>query len=90
MDGTAAQAASASVEQHLVGCEQCRVAVAATVGAPAAAEADPVWMAIRESIEAPRPGLVASAMLRLGVRESEALLLSAAPSPAAPRTLRRP
>ena len=80
VDGRAAQAASASVEQHLVGCEQCRVAVAATVGAPAAAEADPVWMAIRESIEAPKPGLVASVLLRLGVRESEALLLSAAPS----------
>jgi Putative zinc-finger len=80
VDGTAAPAASASVEQHLVGCERCRTAVAATVGAAPSPEQDPVWMAIRESIETPKPGLVGSALARLGVRESEALLLSAAPS----------
>jgi hypothetical protein len=80
VDGTASPAASASVEQHLVGCARCRKATADAVGTAPSPEQDPVWMAIRESIEPPRPSLVASLMLRSGVRDSEALLLSAAPS----------
>jgi anti-sigma factor RsiW len=79
VDGTASLGASASVEQHLAGCSRCRAAVAASAGlAPPAT--DPVWTAIRESIEAPKPSLVASALVRLGARDSEALLVTAAPA----------
>ena len=84
-DGTGGMAAGASVEQHLLGCEQCRGAVA-TLEAPALLTAGPeldleaIWTGIREEVEPQPLNAVGRVLRRLGLRESDAILLSSAPS----------
>ena len=84
-DGTGGMAAGASVEQHLLTCEECRGAVA-TLEAPAllttgsGLDLAAVWTGIREQVEPQPLNLVGRVLRRLGVRESDAILLSSAPS----------
>jgi hypothetical protein len=70
---------AASVEQHLWACSPCRAALAAAAPLPQA-ELDGIWLGIRETIESPAPTLVERLAIRLGVPESDARLLAAAPS----------
>jgi hypothetical protein len=66
-----------SVEQHLLGCGECRDRLADQQPVLALHS---VWDRIREAAEAPRPTLIELAARRLGLRESDARLLCAAPS----------
>jgi hypothetical protein len=67
----------ASVEQHLTRCPDCRARIARHVPAP---PLEAVWERIREQAHAPARGPVERLLLRLGVREPDALLVAAAPS----------
>jgi hypothetical protein len=68
---------AASVEQHLIRCVRCRAAIAAHVDRPML---DAVWSAIRATAQAPAPGVAERVLRRLGLSDSDALLLSTAPS----------
>jgi hypothetical protein len=75
--GLAGPLESASLEQHLLHCEDCRGRIAAHV---AYAPLELVWERIQESAQAPAPGPVERLLVRLGVRASDALLIAVAPS----------
>ncbi len=75
---TAAQAAS--VETHLLACEQCRTRVRAAhlhadVQGPAL---DLAWVRVRTAIQTPRPSLVERGLRRLGLSAADARLVAAA------------
>lgn len=84
-DGTGGMAAGASVEQHLMTCAECRDAVA-SCDAPVLLTADPaldldaIWGGIRERVEPQPLNSVGRILMRLGVRESDAILLTSTPS----------
>jgi hypothetical protein len=67
----------ASLEQHLLSCTDCRARIAAHVDTP---PLDAVWARIREQAQAPRPSPVELTLTRLGVSETDALLVARAPS----------
>ncbi len=64
-----------SVEQHLLGCPDCRGLI--TLDAP---RLDRVWAEVREVLDAPRVGPVERALRRLGVDGSTARLVAATPA----------
>ncbi|GIG20212.1 hypothetical protein Cch01nite_09360 [Cellulomonas chitinilytica] len=68
---------SASLEQHLIHCETCRSRIAQHVE-PRPLEL--VWDRIREDVQAPAHGPVERFLARLGLPESDALVISAASS----------
>lgn len=74
-------AAEASVDTHVSGCAQCRAA--AREHAPART-ADDVWSAVRATITAPQPTvpqrILQQALRRLGLRDDDLVVLSAADS----------
>jgi hypothetical protein len=76
VDGTSGPSVSASVEQHIVHCEQCRTTVASLVPADGLAAG---WEPILAAVEIPRPSLTARCLDRLGVPSSDAMVISAAP-----------
>jgi len=81
IDGTVGMAVSASVEQHLLTCARCRAAVASGQPAPVLApELDDTWMAIREQIEPQPLNVIGRALRRLGIKETDAILLSTSPA----------
>ncbi len=81
VEGTTTMAMSASVEQHLMSCPQCRAAVAVQQPGPVLApELDDTWMAIREQIEPQQLNPVGRALRRLGIKETDAILLSTSPA----------
>jgi len=83
--GTTSLASAASVEQHLVACLQCQQAVAnltASARPPQGRlpDLERVWVGVRERIEPSPLNLVGRWLCRLGMRESDAVLLAASPS----------
>jgi hypothetical protein len=75
--GDAGAVQGASLEQHLVHCADCRTRIATHVDA---APLGAVWARIQEQAQAPAPSLVERVLIRLGVSEPDALLVSVAPS----------
>lgn len=67
-------AAAASVETHLTACERCRTTVARTV--PGATAGD-LWERVRVEIAVPRESPVVRALRRLGLRDTDAVILRA-------------
>jgi hypothetical protein len=68
-----------SLESHLLACERCRAALAAT-GGEDRERLDRSWTRITEMLDAPRPGVVERGLVWFGVREHVARLLAATPS----------
>ncbi|MBP5871740.1 zf-HC2 domain-containing protein [Streptomyces scabiei] len=65
-----------SVETHLAGCADCRAALSSHVPP---AEIDAGWARLEDELDAPRPGLAESLLLRVGVADHTARLLAATP-----------
>ncbi len=83
VDGQAGAVASASVEQHLVRCARCRSGVSdalSTEVPTTVPDLDRVWSAVRDAVELPLPSRAQRALARLGLAESDALLLTSAPA----------
>lgn len=66
-----------SADTHLTACAHCR-AVLAGLGDTVAL--DDGWERLDAELDAPRPGLLESLLLRLGVRDHTARLLAATPA----------
>lgn len=73
--GRVTGALAASVEQHLVGCPDCRGLLVAED-----ARLDAVWAGIVEEVHAPRAGWLERALRGLGVTATTARLVAATPS----------
>ncbi len=83
VDGCAGPVQAASVEQHVARCGVCRerVADAISVDAPSTLpDLGLVWAGVRNEIELPRPARSQRVLRRVGLSESDALLLASAPS----------
>jgi len=70
---------AASVEQHLLACDNCRRLIADS-GTVDSGRLDAVWAEVLETVEAPRVGLVERGLRALGVTSSTARLVAATPS----------
>lgn len=68
---------SASIEQHLLGCADCRALLTPTV---APARLDAVWSTVEEAVTAPRRTLPEIGLLRLGLNSADARLVAATPT----------
>jgi hypothetical protein len=76
VDGSCGPAVAASVEQHVVRCEECRAQVADLVpAAPLAAG----WELVLASVEVPRPSLVERWLRRAGLSPADAVVIATAP-----------
>jgi hypothetical protein len=75
--GDAGPLLGASLEQHLIHCADCRARIASHVDTP---PLDAVWARIQDRAEAGRPPVVERLLVRLGVSETDALLVARAPS----------
>jgi hypothetical protein len=75
--GNAGSLRGASLEQHLIHCGDCRTRIAAHVDAP---PLEAVWARIQDRAEAGRPAAVERLLIRLGVSDTDALLVASAPS----------
>jgi hypothetical protein len=75
VDDFAGPATSASVEQHLLTCADCRAEVAELVPA---APLDSVWAGVLAEVETPRPSLAERLLRRLGMSSSDALVVASA------------
>ncbi len=75
--GTIDDARAYSLEAHILACETCRTALATTADR---GRLDRMWAEIAEAVDVPRPDIVERTLLRLGVREHVARLLTATPS----------
>ena len=76
-DGTATPLAAASVEEHLLSCDDCRLLLGPLVEP---APLDLAWQAIRERVEAPAVGWLERIIHRAGVSFESARLLVAVPA----------
>jgi hypothetical protein len=74
-EGQVGQVLAASVEQHLLGCADCRGLVRADQP-----RLDAIWAEVLETVEAPRTGLVERALRALGVSDATSRLVAATPS----------
>ena len=68
---------ASSLEAHLLACGHCREALAPMVPSR---RLDAIWHEIETTVVAPQPGVVERTLLRMGVHEHVARLLSATPS----------
>lgn len=75
--GTSSPVLAASAEQHLIRCEDCRLALSGVLDL---AHLDRVWQQVSAQVTAPPVSRLERLLMRLGVPESEALLLWAAPA----------
>jgi len=75
VEGTSGPLASASIEQHLVHCEQCRAAVAGLVRID---DVPGAWDDVLAEV-AGDGGLVERLLVRLGLRAGDAVVVGAAP-----------
>lgn len=75
--GDAGSLRGASLEQHLIHCADCRTRIAAYVEAP---PLEAVWARIQDRVEVGRPAAVERLLVRLGVSDTDALLVASAPS----------
>ncbi|MGK2957132.1 MAG: hypothetical protein ACSLFB_01740 [Acidimicrobiales bacterium] len=75
-------ARSASVEQHLLSCPNCQVALSSFVYADvsSAANLDALWLDVIDAVDRPSSGLVGSTLRLLGVSDHVARLIAAAPA----------
>ncbi len=71
------EARTYSLEAHFLACGTCR-SLLAPLAEPEAIER--VWKEVEETVDAPQPGLVERAMLRLGLPDHLSRLLAATPS----------
>jgi hypothetical protein len=74
-DGRVGGALAASVEQHLLGCADCRGLLRSDPG-----RLDTVWAEVLEQVEAPRVGLLERTLRRLGAGHPTARLVAATPT----------
>ena len=83
VDGSADAVTGASVEQHVVHCETCRLRVAGAVSdrPPAAVpDLDTAWSSIADAVQLPRPSWFERLLASVGLSASDARLLATAPS----------
>jgi hypothetical protein len=75
-------ARSASVEQHLLGCADCRsrLAAIARTDANAGAELDALWLDVIDTVDLPRPGVVRVVLRRLGCSDTVSMVVAATPA----------
>ena len=66
-----------SLEAHLLSCDTCRSGVAAFADAD---RLEGMWAEVDDALDAPAPGVVERALVRIGVRQHVARLLAATPS----------
>jgi hypothetical protein len=81
IDGSATLPQSASVEQHLLTCPECRERVGVAVrgdSAPGLADLDVVWTGLREVVETPKPAAFERLLARVGLPAQDAQLVAAA------------
>jgi hypothetical protein len=81
IERTDALPCSASVEQHLLACEQCRGRVRVAVGTdflPQLPDLNAVWGRVRDAVELPRPSCFERMLGRLGLPARDARLVAAA------------
>jgi hypothetical protein len=76
VDGNAGSLVSVSIEQHVLRCAHCREKVAALV--PATER--PPWDDVLAAIEVPRAGLTERLLVRLGLGQSDSMVVSSAPT----------
>jgi hypothetical protein len=76
-DGTATPLTAASVEEHLLGCDDCRLRLGPLMDP---APLDLAWESIRERVEAPAVGWLERILHWLGVSLESARLLVAVPA----------
>lgn len=76
VEGTAGPLAGASVEQHLVQCEQCRDAVAGLVRIE---DVPGDWDAVLAEVSAGRTGRLERVLTRVGLGAGDAVVVGAAP-----------
>jgi hypothetical protein len=76
-DGALGTVLTASVEQHLTSCAECRALLTPHVDAP---RLDAVWADVLERVEQPRRSLLERSLSRLGMDDATARLVAAAPS----------
>jgi len=72
---------SASVEQHLLWCDQCRERVSAAVTgkpAPGVVDLGDMWSQIRDAVEVPRPSVFERLLQRAGLPAHDAKLVAVA------------
>jgi hypothetical protein len=72
---------SASVEQHLLWCDQCRERVSAAVTgkpAPGVVDLGDMWSQIRDAVELPRPSVFERLLQRAGLPAHDAQLVAVA------------
>jgi hypothetical protein len=74
-DGRVTQVLAASVEQHLIGCADCRSRLHVEP-----ARLDAVWAEIREQVQSPRPGPVERSLRAVGLDAPSARLVALTPS----------
>lgn len=76
-DGRVGPVLAASLESHVMRCDTCRARVNEMAFTESLEES---WTAIRESVEAPRPGVVERLLTRFGVSSESGRLLAAVPA----------
>lgn len=75
--GNVEHADAYSIEAHLPACEQCRETIAGLAGPALVARS---WAGVVAELDAPRPGPVQAALMRMQVPEHVARLLAATPA----------
>ncbi|HUR15228.1 MAG TPA: hypothetical protein VM097_12135 [Mycobacteriales bacterium] len=74
VDSTDGSISGASVEQHLLSCEQCRARV------PAEPVLDAVWARVQDVVEVPPVSLLERALRRVGLPEADARIVAVSPA----------
>lgn len=77
VDGSAGPLVAASLEAHLMRCDDCRAELNRLAFTD---EVENTWLAVRDLVQAPVPGLVERILNRLGVRQDTGRLLAAVPA----------
>lgn len=71
---------SASVEQHLLGCADCRSRLAGIARADAGDELDALWRDVIDAVDLPRPSIVGRVLRRLGCSDTVSAVVAATPA----------
>jgi hypothetical protein len=80
VDGCLGPVLAASIEAHVMRCDDCRTELNALEFGRVHEDLERVWGGVRNTIEPAAPGMVERSLMRLGFRSEQLLLLSAAPS----------
>jgi len=75
VQGDAGPLVSASVEQHVLSCAQCRADVARLTATEPPAALDAVWQAVLTTVEAPRTSRAERWLNRLGLSPADSLVV---------------